>query len=131
MERYEGLKDMLKDELTRIEKKGELNEQTLGHVDKITHALKCLETIQAMEDSGYSEHYPGPMMPMPRNYYDDGGSYGYAGGSYGGGSYGGGSYARGRGSRASRDSMGRYSSESRRSSYDESEDMRDTVHTKY
>lgn len=60
-------------------------EFTKPELDKMAHTLKSLKTIDAME--GYSE--------------DDG--YRYDGMSY----------ARGRGTYANRDSMGRYSSESR------------------
>lgn len=76
---------------------GKLTPSDMDFVDKLTHAIKCVETTVAMKeatDGGYSR---------------DGGSYR---GSYNdGGSYdGGGSYARGRGRNANRDSMGRYSS---------------------
>ena len=104
MERYEELKEMLRAELKHIAQKGELNMQTLEQADKLAHTLKCIVTVEAMEDGGgYSEHYPMPY----RGYYDDGGAY-----------------ARGRGPAARRDSMGRYSSEMRRGgSYDDGESM--------
>lgn len=64
---------------------GKLSGSDLDYVDKLTHALKSIKaTIAMIETEG--------------NSFDDGRSY------YGG------SYARGRGSRARRDSMGRYSS---------------------
>lgn len=56
MENYRKLKDMLHNELDRIADKDELNMQTLEMVDKISHSLKCLATVDAME--GYSEEYP-------------------------------------------------------------------------
>ena len=46
---YEKLKDMLHDELTRIQDEGELSETSLDHADKIVHTLKCLATYEAME----------------------------------------------------------------------------------
>lgn len=54
----EKLKDMLCDELDKIAEKGNLNAGTLETVDKLTHALKSVETIMAMEDTGYSNGYP-------------------------------------------------------------------------
>lgn len=89
-EMYE-LKEMLCDELGKITKKGELSAGSLDAVDKLTHSIKSIDTIIAMDE--YSEEE---------------------------GSYEGGSYARGRGGRGgnrgrsnergrSRDSMGRYS----------------------
>jgi hypothetical protein len=89
------LKDMLCEELEKITKKGELSAGSLDAVDKLTHSIKSIDTIIAMDE--YSE--------------DDGMSYdGSYGGSYArGGNRGGGnrgnSNARGR----RRDSMGRYS----------------------
>lgn len=116
MERYKELKEMLHAELERIQGKGELNMQSLEQADKLAHTLKDIATVEAMEsEKGYSEHYP-VMGPYYRGgMYDDGDSFG----SYG--SYN--SYARGRGSRASRDSLGRYASEMRRGSYDDGESM--------
>ena len=86
---YRKLKNMLCDELDRIADKDELNPSSLDMVDKLAHSLKCIATVEAMDDAGYSEH-------------DGGMSYG--------------SYGRGR--NAKRDSMGRYSSENRYPDYD-------------
>ena len=82
------LEDMLCEELDKIAKKGELSAGSLDTVQKLTHSLKSLKTIGAMEESGYSQG----MYPMYHgnsyNYsYDDGNSYAMRG----------------------RDSMGRYS----------------------
>ena len=79
-ELYE-LREMLMDELHKISSKGELTAGSLETVDKLTHSIKSIDTICAMEEAG---------------------EYSYEGGN---------SYARGRGSNARRDSMGRYSSE--------------------
>jgi hypothetical protein len=104
MERYAELKEMLHAELDRIQKKGELSAASLAQADAIAHTLKDVVTIEAMEgESGYSEHYP-PYYRGGVYGYDDGGSYGPS---------------RGRGSNARRDTMGRYSSESRRGYYDD------------
>lgn len=54
MAKYEELKDMLCEELDRITKKGELSPGSLDIVDKLTHSIKSIDTIVAMEDSGYS-----------------------------------------------------------------------------
>jgi hypothetical protein len=84
MAKMEELREMLCEELDKITKKGELSAGSLDVVDKLTHSIKSIDTIIAMEDAGYSS--------------DD---YSIRGNSY----------ARGRGSNARRDSMGRYSSD--------------------
>lgn len=84
MHKMEELREMLCEELDKITKKGELSAGSLDVVDKLTHSIKSIDTIIAMEDAGYSS--------------DD---YSNRGNSY----------ARGRGSNARRDSMGRYSSD--------------------
>lgn len=81
MHKLYELKDMLMDELEKCTDKGELSAGSLDIVDKLTHSIKSIDTILAMEDAGYSN--------------DD---YSYR--DY--------SYARGR-RNARRDSMGRYS----------------------
>jgi hypothetical protein len=85
------LKEMLCDELAKITKKGELSAGSLDAVDKLTHSIKSIDTIIAMDE--YSE--------------DDGMSYE---GSYArGGNRGGGNRGRSNASGVRRDSMGRYS----------------------
>lgn len=84
MHKMEELREMLCEELDKITKKGELSAGSLDVVDKLTHSIKSIDTIIAMEDAGYSS--------------DD---YSMRGNSY----------ARGRGSNAKRDSMGRYSND--------------------
>lgn len=115
MESYYELKEMLCKELEDLVKKGELTAGSLDAVDKITHSIKSLVTIMAMDEDGYSNE----------------GSYGSYEGNGGGGSYGSyNSYARGgrggnRGGRGgnSREGMGggRYSG--RRYSRDEAADQ--------
>lgn len=84
------LKDMLCRELEELTKKGELSAGDLEAVDKLTHSIKSIVTIMAMEDSGYSND----------------GSYD----SYDRMGNGGSSYARNyNGRMPRRDSMGRYS----------------------
>lgn len=90
MEKMEELRDMLCEELEHIAEK-EITTGTLDVIDKLTHSIKSIDTIMAMEESGYSYRS-----------YDDGSYEGY-------GDYRRGSYARGRGRNARRDSRGRYS----------------------
>ena len=49
------IKNMLCDELDDIAKHGELTPQTLDMIDKLTHSIKSIDTIEAMKESGYSE----------------------------------------------------------------------------
>lgn len=92
MRMYEDLKEMLCRELEEITRKGEMTTGTLDVVDKLTHAIKSIDTIVAMGKSGYSRGNDG-MSGRGRSYD-----------SYGDGMSG----ARGRGRYANRDSMGRY-----------------------
>ena len=55
MRYMEELKEMLCDELDKIASKGELTAGTLDTVQKLTHSLKSVETIMAME--GYGDSY--------------------------------------------------------------------------
>ena len=99
MEYMHELKEMLCDELMQIADKGELTAGSLDTVDKLTHSIKSIATIMAMEDSGYS-----------RDYVDK---------------YRGGSYAQRRDSRG-RYSRGSYARNGRRGGYsrdDETEKM--------
>lgn len=98
MEYMHELKEMLCDELEQIANKGELTAGSLDTIDKLTHSIKSIATVMAMEDADYS--------------YDDG-----MGGMN---SYRGASYAR------RRDSRGRYSRNMRGRRYsrdDETEKM--------
>lgn len=92
---YYELKEMLCRELEEITRKGELTAGSLDTVDKLTHAIKSISTIIAMEEAdGESEMYPF-----------------WGGRAYQGG---GGSNQRGGGrSNQRRDSRGRYSRENR------------------
>lgn len=106
MDAFYELKDMLCKELEDLVQKGELSAGALDAVDKLTHSIKSLVTIIAMEEGGYSNDgsYDG---------YNGGGNGGMNGGSYN-------SY-RGYSGRRGRDSMGRYTS-GRRYSRDEAKD---------
>ena len=94
--------DFVCGELEDIEQKaskGELSISDLQYADTLAHLKKnLLKSEEMMEE--FDEGYSSEMRPM--NGTMRGGSYRYDGGM---------SYARGRGSRAKRDSMGRYSSE--------------------
>lgn len=99
----EKLEHMLCDELDKIAQQGELTSATLDTVQKLSHSLKSLKTVHAMDESQYS----GEMMPhVYGNAYADR-RYGrddyirndYSRGDesyYGRGSYDGDSYARDR-----------------------------------
>lgn len=94
--------DFVCDELEDIEQKaskGELSISDVQYADTLAHLKKnLLKSEEMMEE--FDEGYSSEMRPM--NGTMRGGSYRYDGGM---------SYARDRGSRAKRDSMGRYSSE--------------------
>lgn len=99
--------DFVCDELEDIEQKaskGELSISDVQYADTLAHLKKnLLKSEEMMEE--FDEGYSSEMRSVDGT---------MRGGSYRGGSYrydGGMSYARGRGSRAKRDSMGRYSSE--------------------
>lgn len=53
------IKEMVCDELDNIAKKGELSPGGLEVVDKLTHTLKSIVTIEAMEDYGDGASYDG------------------------------------------------------------------------
>lgn len=84
----ERLSDELSEANRRIEKSDKLNASDVDYIDKLTHALKSIKTVIAMEEA-----------------YDDEYSRGYHGNSY----YDGGSYARGKPNMVRRDYMGKYS----------------------
>ena len=72
------LRDMLCDELEQVMTKN--TNMNLDQIDKLTHALKSVETIIAMKEGGYS-------TTVHRDGYNDN-SY-YSGNSYRNGRYGG------------------------------------------
>lgn len=59
MKTYHDLKDMLCEELDEITRKGELTAGSLDTVDKLTHSIKSLETIIAMNESRGGSEYSG------------------------------------------------------------------------
>lgn len=81
MEYYYDLKKMLCKELENVANQKELSAGDLETVDKLTHSIKSLLTIMAMEDSGYSRRENvSKHTDYGRYYYDDG--YGYSGRRY-------------------------------------------------
>lgn len=100
MQKMEELREMLCAELEKITKKGELSAGSLDVVDKLTHSIKSIDTIMAMEDAGYSNesgysYARGRGRNARRDsmgrYSRDDGSYDYVDRSY---ENRGGSYAR-------------------------------------
>lgn len=89
MENLKKLKDTICRELEKMSRLDNINASSLDAIDKLTHTLKSIETINAMEQGNYSNEYS-------RDSYANGNSNGYSRAD----SY---SYAR------NRDSMGRYS----------------------
>ena len=90
METFEKLKKMLCKELDELVEKGDLKAGSLDVVDKLTHSIKSLDTIIAMEEAGYSRDggYSGArrrdsMGRFAYDHYDDGNYYGgYSGRRY-------------------------------------------------
>lgn len=55
MHKLEELRDMLMEELNQCVKKGdELSTSSLDIIDKLTHSVKSIDTILAMEEADYS-----------------------------------------------------------------------------
>ena len=58
MHKLEELREMLMEELNDCVKKGdELSTSSLEIIDKLTHSIKSIDTIIAMEEAGYSNDY--------------------------------------------------------------------------
>ena len=64
MDRYKDLEMMLCDEIDRIADQKSLNGSTLDMLDKLTHTLKSIKTVEAMD--GYSEGYYGDSISYAR-----------------------------------------------------------------
>ena len=79
MHKMEELKEMLCRELDEYAKRGELSAGSLDIIDKLTHSIKSIDTIIAME--GYSgDEYPNNGSYARRR--DSMGRYARRGGSY-------------------------------------------------
>ena len=59
MREMHELKEMLESELNKITKQGKITAGILDTVDKLTHSIKSIETIIAMNESGYSNGRDG------------------------------------------------------------------------
>ena len=89
MRAMEELREMLMAELEKLTRKGDVNNVGLEQIDKLTHSIKSIDTIMAMEDSGYSHRraysYGGRRMGDYDYSYGD---YENRGGMYGNTGYG-------------------------------------------
>lgn len=76
MDFYYDLKKMLCRELEEIARKQQLSAGDLEIVDKLTHSIKSIVTIMAMDDSGYSynDGYSGARRRDSMGRYADGGN---------------------------------------------------------
>lgn len=78
MDFYYDLKMMLCKELEQLARKRELSAGDLDVVDKLTHSIKSIVTIMAMEEGGYSYErnsgVRGRNRDMNRYTYEDGNS---------------------------------------------------------
>ena len=54
MHKLEELREMLMDELNECTKKDEMSTASLDIIDKLTHSIKSIDTIIAMEEADYS-----------------------------------------------------------------------------
>lgn len=66
------LREMLCEELEQITAQGSLSGEKLKMVDMLTHSIKSIDTIIAMEDSGYSRN---DGYSYADRYRKDGNSY--------------------------------------------------------
>lgn len=90
MEYFYDLKKMLCKELEKVAEKKELTAGDLEVVDKLTHSIKSIVTILAMEEGGHSNEngYSGARKRDNMGRYADGGYYGrYYDGGYSGRRY--------------------------------------------
>lgn len=102
---YEDLRDMLKQELNAIVKKGELTKEILDNLHKLIASLEKTERLVKEEQGGSSYGY---SQGYSQRYYRDGSSHDYSGNSYNGSYDNSYDYAHGRRGRDG-DGDGRYS----------------------
>lgn len=70
------LRGMLCDELETVSN-GKMTADKINLIDKITHTIKSIDTIEAMEDRGYSNRYSrNNSYEGSYNNYNNKGSYG-------------------------------------------------------
>lgn len=114
MHKLEELREMLMEELNDCVKKGdELSTSSLEIIDKLTHSIKSIDTILAMEEAGYSNDYSYARGRGRNAKRDSMGRYARRDGSYDDGSYDDMSYDYARENRnySRRNRDGRYSRE--------------------
>ena len=87
------LREKLMRELEMLSDEKALTPEKLNHIDTLAHAIKCIDTVCAMEERGYSRddryygnsyrpnrsynsYADGRMPTLDRMYYDN--SYGYS-----------------------------------------------------
>ena len=88
MHKLEELREMLMEELNDCVKKGdELSTSSLEIIDKLTHSIKSIDTIIAMEEAGYSNDYSYARGRGRNAKRDSMGRYARRDGSYDDGSY--------------------------------------------
>ena len=97
MDFFYDLKKKLCKELEEIADKRELSAGDIEVIDKLTHSIKSIVTVMAMDDSGYSynDGYSGARRRDSMGRYADG-AYddGYSGRRYSDGGYSGRRYSR-------------------------------------
>ena len=72
MKSLSTIKDKVCDELDEIAEKGDWSAGTLETLDKLTHTLKSVLTIEAMQEKGYAnDPYPRYTERYHDNRYDD------------------------------------------------------------
>lgn len=67
MHKMEELKEMLCEELDKITKKGELSAGSLDVIDKLTHSIKSIATIIAMDEAQGYDGYSGARAGRRRD----------------------------------------------------------------
>lgn len=91
MESLNKIKEWVCEGLDMVVRENHLDKSNLDVVDKLTHTLKSIETIQAMQQGGYSNGYSGRRYSMDgewnMNSYTGGSNSNNGGGSYGYGRY--------------------------------------------
>ena len=84
MKAYEDIKHMLCDEIKKIAKQDSLSAGSLETLDKLTHSLKSIITVMAMEGEDYSKTGRGRSFYAGRMYGSrNRGAYREGGSSYG------------------------------------------------
>jgi len=101
--------ETLKDDIKELNKKGDISPTELERAYKAVDIIKDIKTIEAMEDSGYSNDYSrdGQSNRMPYYYYDEPATSHARRGRDGDGD---GRYSEDSSYRRGRDAMGRYTS---------------------